>query len=695
MVRDAVSFATARQSFANMIAPKRASTNPIPFNIPTVSAFQGGLNSNQPSAATLLRECRGIAASAQRAISNRLATLELQASVERPGRGGQASTFDLLPPTHPLSQLLKRPHPNFSQSQFLKLSGDWIGSTGEADWLKVGSGLRVPIELQPIPPTKIVPHVVNGVVTHYVVTDAFGKPQNVESDCVIRMYFPDPEAPHAAEGILGPTGIEVDSLKFAGEHQKAYYQNDATPKSVLKAKEGATPWSDPEKTAFYEKWVAANHQRLGKRLGLPAFLPLNWDLIEIAMQSGADVVPLLTYWRDSVLMAYGVPKSVLGLVESGDRSSAETNEWVFDKHSVVPFTKVIADALTYQLAGDFDEKIVVRFADFVFADKDFELKKRDQDLRTMQLSVNQALEIDGRDPVPWGDDPAAPFSIAPYRPDERFDLEEDDGTDTEDRRRARRRSTRERVITPQIREAWARVVQTEKRFIPPFIRELRAVFRLQEDDTIKNWEDVTSRARAGVEEIFSVDGWFDEFNEHTEPVRKTAFVDTATDTLADLSETEFEFTKAAEKTLRKQGAAMVVNINQTTQEKIARQLGIGQSKGESVDQISGRIRKVFRERSRAQSRVIARTEILKAGQSAQLEGFDQSGVVERKTWNTSLDPEVRDSHAMTEGQEVDADEAFTLGDGERADAPGVGEGGSQLSAGNAISCRCFVTPVIE
>ena len=44
-------------------------------------------------------------------------------------------------------------------------------------------------------------------------------------------------------------------------------------------------------------------------------------------------------------------------------------------------------------------------------------------------------------------------------------------------------------------------------------------------------------------------------------------------------------------------------------------------------------------------------------------------------------------------------EAFTLphpkGGSEQADAPGIGLGGSALSAGNSINCRCFVTPVVE
>jgi hypothetical protein len=96
---------------------------------------------------------------------------------------------------------------------------------------------------------------------------------------------------------------------------------------------------------------------------------------------------------------------------------------------------------------------------------------------------------------------------------------------------------------------------------------------------------------------------------------------------------------------------------------------------------------------------------MKATSYAELESYKQSGVVEKRMWNTSLDDAVRDSHGGStgtsetginiDGQVRVMGDPFQLGDGELADAPGIGAGGAPLSAGNAISCRCFLTPVIE
>jgi len=176
------------------------------------------------------------------------------------------------------------------------------------------------------------------------------------------------------------------------------------------------------------------------------------------------------------------------------------------------------------------------------------------------------------------------------------------------------------------------------------------------------------------------------------PGRK-AFEAILSETLGGFGIEEFALTDEMRFLLEQQGALLVKHANRTTQTMLARQLQEGTAKGESVDQLASRVRAVFRTR-RHHSRTIARTEILKASQEAQLAGFKASGVVEKKQWNTSVDSAVRDSHEYASGQQRSLGEPFDLA-GELADAPGVGAGHAQLSPGNAINCRCFLTPVLE
>jgi len=302
----------------------------------------------------------------------------------------------------------------------LRLTGQWIVTTGEAYWRKVGSGFRVPIELHPIPPQMVEPIVQRGVLERYLVTDANGQHYPVPADTMIRIYFPDPENPWRSEGYLGPSAITLDAYKFASEHLRAFFQHDATPKVVLEGdREADAPApGSPVMKAFEEKWIQSYARRsAGDRQGVPRMLAPGWTAHELTAMPGEAAKAYLDFWRDELLMSVGgVPRSVLGQVVSGDRSSAEVNQWVFDMYAVTPIALLIADALTLQLASDFEGDIQVGFAPFVSEDKEYELKRESQDLERGVRTINRILTDREDDEVPWGDKPLMTTKLRPYDP---------------------------------------------------------------------------------------------------------------------------------------------------------------------------------------------------------------------------------------------------------------------------------------
>ena len=717
-----------RERIAIWLAPKRG-TNPIEFHPPAQMWFGQGVG-NQPSHETLLQENIGVPDIATRAIANRIATLNPLVKVERRITGG--TTEDEILDDHPLKMLLDRPHPNFSRMQLLRLTGQYIVTVGEAYWLKVGSRLGPPIELHPIPPHRISPQLADGVVTGYRVQSYSGRADTLRAEDVVRFYFPDPEAPWSSEGYLGPSGITADALKFSSQHLRYHYQNDATPKAVLESSMDAAAFSPAEKERFWVEWRKTYHNRVGTEKGVPTILPTGYKLIAMAIQSGADVVPLLEYWRDEQLMGMGVPRSVLGQVVSGDRSSAETNQFVFDKHTILPIATLISDAITLQLAPDFDRSIFVAWEPFVSDDKRFQLEQEVADVTAKIRSVNQVREDRGLDPVEWGEEPIGKLGEVPYRPDDDFEMlpdlagaiedepppEDEEPEEGEPRGRngaartggtgpspayspragdaALAYSSRAAFFHP--RAEWQRQVNRERKFVPATLRALRAIFREQRDSVLASLKEAVPRARVTVDEIFTEEEWRILFERRVEPIRERAFLEILAEALTGLGVDDFVFTDAMRLMLREQGALLIKRANATTKKLIAEQLEVATVEGEGVDAIAKRIQSVFATRRR-QARTIARTEMHHASQTAQLTSFELAEV-ERKRWNTSLDDAVRDSHGGPGGGGVDGQvrtvgDPFQLDDGELADAPGVGAHGSLLSAGNAINCRCFLTPVIE
>lgn len=656
----------------------------MPPNLMPQHHFFGPGIHNQPDPRALLRENLGVSDMATRAIANRVSMLDLLVKTQR--RVANGTTQDETLDDHPLKALLDRPNPTHSKTQLLRLTTQYLVTVGDAAWLKVGNALGVPAELYVMPPQMYEPLVSQGRVDSYLFTDANGKRIEYPAEDVCRFFFPDPENPYKGEGYLGPNAIAVDASKFAHEHIRSHFQNDATPRVVLKPNPEAVQPTPKEWRAFLDEWRQNNNARSGKNSGLPTKIPSHWDIEQLTRDGGSDLAPLLEFYQQQQLMNMGTPASVLGRVVSGDRSSAETNQYVFDLHTVSVFTSLIADTLSYSLAPDFDDAIFVAFEDFVSGDKEFELKREESDLRNKVRSVNKVLSDRDDDPVPWGDLPIGTLADQVFDGSVPMELTTDDPEALRGSREAKpSANTRAHEAA-----AWARLLHTEKRFARKFERTVRSIIEAQRKETLRRLDVLTPRSRATASDLFDPDEWLGLFRERVVPLLRSVFEFVGEDSLSELvPDAEFVFNEQVVRNLEREAERLAKRTGDTTRSRIAALIADAQGEGESGSQMASRINRAFGIRRR-DAITIARTEVLKANQSAQLEAFSQSGVVERKQWNSSRDSSVRDSH-MIDGQIVGLNESFTLDDGEQARSPGD----PNLSASNIINCRCFVTPVLE
>lgn len=410
-----------RTRLAGWIAGRGAAPQAPYLEPPMSDRFGPGIG-NQPNTDTLLRELRGVAHASTRAIADRLSSLMPVVKERRRGPDGRLEETILA--EHPLQDLFEKPHPNFTWRLLVRTAGFHMLSVGNAYWLKVRNRGQLVSQLHPIPPTMIEPLVLRGITRGYLITDARGNQTPYPADQIIRVQLPDPENPWGGEGYLGPMGIEADTQKFSGQHLRSHFQHDATPKSVLEAATGAEGFSPEELERFYALWKQWHHTRGGEKQGLPGVLPIHYKLVQMAQQTGKDITPFLEYLREELLMGFNTPRAILGQVVSGDRSSAETLQFVFDKHAVSPLAHILSDALTLQLASEFEvpdrrrrnSRIVVGFDEFISRDKEFELKMDESDLRMKVRSPKQVVRDRGRDPstTTWGDFPVGTLNDTPY-----------------------------------------------------------------------------------------------------------------------------------------------------------------------------------------------------------------------------------------------------------------------------------------
>lgn len=676
---------------------------------PTPFMSQGG---SQPNPTSLLNSVTGAPAIATRVIADRISGLEFQVVATRTVRKG--TTEDEVLDDHPLKILLDHPSDWFSSRQIKRLIAQHTVTIGQAYLGKIMRGSIIPQALQPLPPDRIEP-VGNGYrVDGYTMTSGVGGVENLAFDEVIRIWNPDPEALFASRGTLGPQARLANMLEYSEEHLRSFYETDATPQVVFEATDAAAePMTDEGiLNRFTKKWLQANHSRLGTKRGIPPFIAPGWHAnILDAARTLTGTKELMEYARDAIMMAYGVPRSIAGDIVDANRAAAETNAYVFDVHTILPLSLAITDAFTRDLASMYPQnpgvKLSVRFKDFVAQDKAFRLEEETADLVGKVRNINQVRsDRDGLDPVSWGEDPVATIGQVPYDPEGFFELEDDMASAFEDDPERSRSSHRaQSFFTPDAE--WKRQIQREKKYVPTFLRAMRTIFRDQLKLVLAKLDefDDTPRARAiDANLLIDPEEWGRLFEVRVDPIREKAFEAIALETVAGLGGEEgtFIFTDSMRKVLREQGARLVQQVNTTTGKRLSRavsefqaqeiaaQIEAGTVVGEGAIPIAKRIERVFAVRNK-EARTIARTEILKASQAAQLESYEVMEV-EQKQWNTMRDAAVRDHHAEAEGQIVNRGEAFFVG-GEMASAPGIGVGGGGLSPGNSINCRCFLTPV--
>lgn len=714
---------TLRQRFAAWLDPKSRALVPPQYRFGT---FRQGITQteNQPTPEQLLVEAfRGTQATASRAIARRLGDLELMVARRSRGTRGEADYVE--DPLHPLLSVLERPSPMLTRLQLLRLVAYWLNQTGDAYLLKVTNGAGRVRELWPMSPRNVERIAGDAApVAGFVFHGERGEVRyRVEE--VVWIFDPDPAYPFQGLGAVGPQARKIDTATFADATIREHFQNDATPKTVLLAKDEASMPSPGARAEFEADWRNRYGRLTGTARNTPAFLPSGFDLRELLGTFDVEQTrALLEYLRDDLLMANGVPRSILGDVVDANRAAAETNQFVFDLHTIRPLTTLIADALTYQLAQpDYGPETFVLFRDFVAGDQDLRLREEAQDLATKVRSVNQVREDRGLEAVAWGDLPIGTFGDVPYTGDEpevfdplppqpgepAADDDEGDGSDEdpeapggqvgEAEGRSRSRNPVALVFAP--RAEWSRVLQRDRAWVPLAVRRLRRVFAAQRDqvlDVVSFHGSGTARAWSRADELdLLFDG--DDFRRLFDVLVTPIFIDSAQASRQNALELlrarpTLSFTDEAVRLLERRGAELVTNVNRTTKDRIRRTLAKGTAEGDSLQQLTARVRKVFADASAMRARTIARTEVLQAVQFGQLEGYRDSGVVVGKRWNTALDDRVRDSHEI-DGQTVEVGETFTLGDGEAADAPGLGANGTRLSAANSINCRCFTTPVLE
>jgi HK97 family phage portal protein len=267
-----------------------------------------------------------------------------------------------LPSDHPLERLLQAPNPLFDLSDLLELSSQWLDATGNALWLKVRNGHGEVIELWPV-----------AALSYYIERGADELPATyrfVQSNIripaadIIHIRRADIRtAPFLGHAILSDILETAKADTAIRLFQSRFFENDATPRAVLKWPAGAMLTQDQ-----MDQLRLAWESKYGSPLnaGKIGILPDGGEVQLLGSSAKElDFGKSKKDLRDAIREAFKVPQIVVGDVEGVNLANAETSYMVFMR-DVVDYTLAKhARAFTRALATEFGEGITIEHESLV------------------------------------------------------------------------------------------------------------------------------------------------------------------------------------------------------------------------------------------------------------------------------------------------------------------------------------------
>lgn|GEM_PF-2006465 len=222
--------------------------------------------------------------------------------------------------------------------------------------------------------------------------------------------------------------------------------------------------------------------------------------------------------------------------------------------------------------------------------------------------------------------------------------------------------------------------------IAKYSKVISKLFKEQGAEVLKNLSTQKIYKSVSVNAVqFDYKKWVANFKEANEPAITSAVVDASEDLISELgTDKPVNISNPRVQTyIGSRSDQYAKQINDTTKDKIDNIIRKGVGDGLSVDDIAEKLETYFVSNQTFRAQLVARTEMVTSMNFSRAETMKQVGYKKHR-WVTMRDAEVRDSHSLADGQEVEIDSEFTqLG----------GDYGGDRTYPSDMNERCFTIPV--
>ncbi len=627
-------------------------------------------------------------------------------------------------PEHELLDLLASVNPFMTQFELFESLESHLDLCGNAYWYLDGvkSYNDRPTAIYPLNPkyVEIKKARLPDFIEEYRYTTVDGVVKIFQPFEILHFREANPDDPYEGKGILESIAHWVDADNYATEWNRAFFLNAARPDAVLKHLEAdlTKEQIDFLRASFEEVYRGVG--RAHKTLILPKgvdFVPVGWN------QKEMDFVEMQRMTRDKILAGFRVPKTILGLTEDVNRANAEASNYVFALRVIKPQMERIVGYLNEFLVPRYGDNIFLDFEDPVPENRELELMENEKALAGKPYaSVNEVREKEGLPPITGGDSVMTDFASVPLgKPVEegKAKLNVKNKNQKKPSVRFSRNLKKRKEISELISKEARKVLEENiKRVLEAFDEEKWEVawkgfvvrvtpYELALGERIKKFnkeqKEKVIKNLGGKKQEVDFNNLFDMDEE------VSILIDGATPILKELLEKEgkealkligieeaFEANlERVVNSLNKRISLMAESYNETTLDLLKEKLKEGLEAGESLPELTERVRQVYEFSDEVRAERVARTEAFGVANLATKEAWRQSGVVKTLKWFTALDERVCEFCEPMNGKVIGIEEKwFEKGDSfEGRDGGKMDIDYSDIEAPPLhANCRCYVRP---
>lgn len=601
----------------------------------------------------------------------------------------------------PVQSLLDHVNPYWTAADLWKGTETYLALWGSCFWFldRAGRSGGLPENIWLLRPdrVRIIPDASKGATNSYIKGYLFEAGSHREAllpeEIVWFRYF-NPLDEYAGLSPVAVARLSLDMGRDALMFNRNFFRNGAMPQDLIFTVSG--PVDQEEVDAFYE--------RLEQRHKGPAHAhrPMIWDMSNGGepkrlglTQRDMEFVQGLNFTVEDAARIWGVPppkmysqvQSVYNNVRQADvefYTDTISNEWAFLAAEVNELFIPLTGETDLFVAFDTDQILPLQEAKFSLHER------QRTDVAAGILTINEVRNSRNLEDVPWGDTWWAPAAVAP--PGEGVGVL---GMPPAQGRTVLGPAHVRRVYEDAFLDAVGLAFDQRRSRQEKAFRAMQIeLFERQRRETLRLLREVLSiRAlvtRELADQIFNIDLWVQLFLDQGTPLVTQIFINAARRHAAEFELGTFNpDSPAIGLWVKDRVAFWTASVNEETAQLLTAEVTEGVAAGESIKALQARVEGVFDFNNDVRSETIARTESLSASNRGHLELYEQSGVVEMKMWNSTIDGRARPDHLAAHRQTVPLMSSFVVG-GELLPAPGLGGSAEQV-----INCRCTVGPILE